>query len=71
MPSQPLAPGRIPLSGCYFLHFAAVGITQPVLPAYLEPLDVPATQAGLLLSRSPLSSLLAPPLCGRSRRCTG
>jgi PPP family 3-phenylpropionic acid transporter len=69
--SQPLAAGRIPLAGFYFIYFAAVGITLPFLPAYLKSLSLSATQVGLLLSISPLVSLLAPPLWGHLADRTG
>lgn len=71
MPGQHPAAGRVSLAGFYFLYYAMVGIVLPFLPAYLKSLALSATQVGLLLSISPLVSLLAPPLWGHLADRTG
>ncbi len=71
MPGQHPAAGRVSLAGFYFLYYATVGIILPFLPAYLKSLSLSATQVGLLLSISPLVSLLAPPLWGHLADRTG
>jgi PPP family 3-phenylpropionic acid transporter len=69
--TSPQVAGRIPLSGFYFIYFGAIGVTLPFLPAYLRSLALSTTQVGLLLSISPLSSLVAPPLWGHIADRTG
>jgi PPP family 3-phenylpropionic acid transporter len=59
------------LGAYYFLYFATVGITLPFLPGYFVGLGLSATQSGILLSLSPLLSLVAPPLFGRWADLTG
>jgi PPP family 3-phenylpropionic acid transporter len=71
MPGQHPAAGRVSLAGFYFLYYGTVGIVLPFLPAYLKSLSLSATQVGLLLSISPLVSLLAPPLWGHLADRTG
>jgi PPP family 3-phenylpropionic acid transporter len=71
MPGQHPAAGRVSLAGFYFLYYGTVGIVLPFLPAYLKSLSLSATQVGLLLSISPLLSLLAPPLWGHLADRTG
>lgn len=69
--TPPQAAGWIPLAGFYLLYFGTIGITQPFLPAYLRSLALSTTEIGLLLSLSPLASLLAPPLWGHLADRTG
>ncbi len=71
MPGQHPAAGRVALAGFYFLYYAMVGIVLPFLPAYLKSLSLSATQVGLLLSITPLVSLVAPPLWGHLADQTG
>jgi len=61
MATEPTVAGRAPLAGFYFLYFAASGITQPFLPAYMKSLGLSATQVGVLLAINPVASLFAPP----------
>jgi MFS transporter, PPP family, 3-phenylpropionic acid transporter len=62
---QSTAAGILPLSGFYFLYFAALGITLPFLPAYFKSLSLSASQIGVLLALPPLLSLFAPPWWGQ------
>jgi PPP family 3-phenylpropionic acid transporter len=71
MSAPPQVAGRSALAGFYFLYFAALGITQPFLPAYLASLSLSATQVGLLLALGPLMSLLMPPVWGHLADRTG
>ncbi|MFP2908264.1 MFS transporter [Pyxidicoccus sp. 3LFB2] len=71
MPGQHPAAGRVSLAGFYFLYYGTVGIVLPFLPAYLKSLSLSVTQVGLLLSISPLVSLLAPPIWGHLADSTG
>ena len=71
MPGQHPAAGRVALAGFYFLYYAMVGIVLPFLPAYLKSLSLSATQVGLILSITPLVSLVAPPLWGHLADQTG
>ena len=70
MPTLQVA-GRVPLAGFYALYFGTTGIVLPFLPAYLRGLDLSPTQVGLLLSLSPVLSLVAPPWWGQLADRTG
>lgn len=61
----------VPLAGFYLLHFTAIGITLPFLPAYLKSLDLSGTQVGLLLALYPLVAMVAPSLWGHLADRTG
>jgi MFS transporter, PPP family, 3-phenylpropionic acid transporter len=71
MTAAPQIAGRVPIAGFYFLHFGALGITLPFLPAYLSSLSLSATQVGLLLALNPLLSLVMPPIWGHLADRTG
>lgn len=61
----------MPLAGYYLLHFAAIGITLPFLPAFFRSLQLSGTEIGLLLAMNPLLAMLAPPLWGYLADRTG
>jgi PPP family 3-phenylpropionic acid transporter len=52
------------LSVFYLLYFLAVGVTLPFLPAYFGSLGLTPGQIGLLLSVSPVLSVVTAPLWG-------
>lgn len=61
--------GRLAVAN--FLHFLAIGVILPYLPAYFSSTGLTATQVGLLLAMQPAFSLVAPALVARLADRTG
>lgn len=61
--------GRLAVAN--FLHFLAIGVILPYLPAYFADTGLSATQVGLLLAMQPAFSLVVPGLVARVADRTG
>lgn len=61
--------GRLAVAN--FLHFLAIGVILPYLPAYFASTGLTATQVGLLLGMQPAFSLVVPGLVARLADRTG